>query len=273
MNCTEFGQRWAEHVCGVLQPPHEAAMLEHSHACVTCGKQWRDHQDLALAVERVLGTDRLPENLAKSVVDRLPVRRAVLAPTAAVAGGQLVAAPAHLPVVAAALAGAVVGFSLLGIGLLGFGHAAGPEQLLPQGNSEPFFSIRFLSGMQVVALFLRTASDIVWTCLGILLLSAIARTTVWEALFPENIPGGVKVARVFAMVAVVFGVLRILCSIAPVLAWLLGVATGHMPDFMMLAAGEASVAVLWNLAYWTTLTVLAATVLNQLLLRYGRPLQ
>jgi hypothetical protein len=104
----------------------------------------------------------------------------------------------------------------------------------------------------------------------------LAKTRLWEGVFPAGIPGGVKASRWLAMFAAILGLARVAVGGMVTGLGFIGLSRnaygfgmemeGWFPALMILDQ-------LWSVAFWFTLTILFFTAANQFLMRYTNQLK
>jgi hypothetical protein len=118
------------------------------------------------------------------------------------------------------------------------------------------------------------ASDLVRLLLALAFLVWITRASFWSVLFPIRLPRGVLLARWLAIPTILVGGLRLLLALwLYVLTWSNMMWQGRMADISVWLGTSQFLDQVWTLAFWLTLLALLFGVLNEITLRYARPLQ
>ncbi len=264
MNCEYFADRFSAHVAGLLEPPDESEMLEHSRACDACGTKWREHEELSVLLGSVIQPLKPAEGLAARLVDRLPPARhgARFASNPRETLGP--ATPVSALIVLAFLGGVVLSM-MSGVGR----GSSAMEQLFFAEMTGRGEGMRGFGALGLAA----RAGDVFSMLFTLAFLAWITRASFWQVLFPVRMPWGVVIARWLAIPVIMLGMFRLLLAFAIVLlSWTSAMSQG-MGDFSPVILTSEFLGQLWMFAFWINLLVLLFGVLNEITLRKARPLQ
>jgi hypothetical protein len=265
MNCERFADQWSAHVAGLLTPPDEVGMLEHSRGCDACGTKWREHEELSVLLGNVIHPLKPAEGRSSRLVDRLPPARhgaALAGPRRETLGP---AGTPMWPLVLLAFLGGVVLSSMSGLGQ----NSSTMEQLFYAEMMGRGGGMRGFGAMGLTA----RANDVFSMLFTLAFLTWITRASFWSVLFPIRMPWGVVIARFLAIPVIMLGMFRLLIAVLVVaLSWTSNMNQGF-GDFSPVILASEFLGQLWMFAFWIVLLVLLFGVLNEIARRHARPLQ
>ena len=284
MTCAEFARDWNRFVSNSLDDETRTLMEQHARICHECRKKVEDHKELGTAIQTVLETQKLPPEIPEQVTQSAYQKKF---------GTALNVNPLHspqnapatmlkAPMLVALLFGLIIGYVVSGNG----SQMSLPQQLalrgMPRYGSNDFVEMMMYSEMMGGGVFgfsgsgMPSFSTTMRVLFFVCFLIWLAKTKLWETLFPAGVPVGVYVSRWLAILAAILGLAK--ASLTGLMSGVGLIATGGrgasveteiqgwLPTLMVLDQ-------LWSIAFWLTLTILFFTAANQILLRYANQLQ